>query len=190
MKHMLITCKTVLTQWGRYKMDAISQTFSIAFSWMKIFEFWLQFDWLKSVSTHPINNIPAMVQIMAWRRPCDNISYEPMMISLPTPICVIWPQRVNGMHVFAYTGELSGKPRFQCHHERKSEACNACGKLFRDSSSLESHISSMHRNQVFPCTLCSNVYKTKHGLTTYVKQHGSIFGYMCYVCGKQFSHKS
>ena len=35
-----------LTHWGRDKMDAISQTtFSSAFSWMKIFEFWLKFHW-------------------------------------------------------------------------------------------------------------------------------------------------
>ena len=36
----------LLTHWGRDKMDAISQTtLSSAFSWMKMFEFWLQFDW-------------------------------------------------------------------------------------------------------------------------------------------------
>ena len=35
-----------LTHWGRDKMDAISQTtFSNAFSWMKMCEFWLTFQW-------------------------------------------------------------------------------------------------------------------------------------------------
>ena len=35
-----------LKHWGRDKMDAISQTtFSSAFSWMKMFEFWLKFHW-------------------------------------------------------------------------------------------------------------------------------------------------
>ena len=35
-----------LTHWGRYKMDAISQTTcSSAFSWMKMFEFRLKFHW-------------------------------------------------------------------------------------------------------------------------------------------------
>ena len=35
-----------LTHWGRDKMDAISQTtFSIAFSWMKIFEYRLKLHW-------------------------------------------------------------------------------------------------------------------------------------------------
>ena len=35
-----------LTHWGRKKIDAILQTtFSNAFSWMKMFEFRLQFHW-------------------------------------------------------------------------------------------------------------------------------------------------
>ena len=37
---------TLLTHWGRDKMDAISQTaFSNAFSWMKMFEYRLKFHW-------------------------------------------------------------------------------------------------------------------------------------------------
>ena len=38
--------KLPLTHWGRDKMAAIFQTtFSNAFSWMKIYEFWLRFHW-------------------------------------------------------------------------------------------------------------------------------------------------
>ena len=36
----------LLTHWGRDKMTPIfSKTFSNAFSWMKIYEFWLKFHW-------------------------------------------------------------------------------------------------------------------------------------------------
>ena len=49
---------------------------------------------LKFVHKGPINNIPAMVQIMAWRRPGDKPLSEPMMVSLPTHICVARPQWV------------------------------------------------------------------------------------------------
>ena len=35
-----------------------------------------------------INNIPALVQIMAWDRPGDKPLSEPMMVSLMTHICV------------------------------------------------------------------------------------------------------
>ena len=42
-----------------------------------------------------INNIPALVQIMAWRRPGDKPLSEPMMVSLLTHISVTRPQWVN-----------------------------------------------------------------------------------------------
>ena len=40
-------------------------------------------------------NIPALVQIMAWRRPGDKPLSEPMMVSLLTHICVTRPQWVK-----------------------------------------------------------------------------------------------
>ena len=50
----------------------------------------------KFVPKGSINNIPALVQIMAWRRPGDKPLSEPMMVNLPTHICVTRPQWVNG----------------------------------------------------------------------------------------------
>ena len=47
---------------------------------------------LKFVPKGPINNIPALVQIMAWHRPGDKPLSEPMMVSLLTHICVTRPQ--------------------------------------------------------------------------------------------------
>ena len=49
---------------------------------------------LKFVPRCPINNIPALVQIMDWCRPGDNPLSEPMMVSLSTHICVTRPQWV------------------------------------------------------------------------------------------------
>ena len=50
---------------------------------------------LKFVPENPIDNIPALFQIMAWRRPGDKPLFEPMMVRLPTHICVTRPQCVN-----------------------------------------------------------------------------------------------
>ena len=50
---------------------------------------------LKFVPQGSINNIPALVQIMAWRRPGDKPLSGPMMVRLPTHICVTRPQWVN-----------------------------------------------------------------------------------------------
>ena len=51
--------------------------------------------WLKFVLKLQINNIPALVLIMAWCRPGDMPLSEPMMGSLPTHIWVTRPQWVN-----------------------------------------------------------------------------------------------
>ena len=50
---------------------------------------------LKFVCRGPVNNIPALVQIMAWRHPGKKPLSEPMMVSLPTHICVTRPQWVK-----------------------------------------------------------------------------------------------
>ena len=49
---------------------------------------------LKFVPKGPINNIPALVQIMAWRRSGDKPLSEPMVVRLSTHICVTRPQWV------------------------------------------------------------------------------------------------
>ena len=53
---------------------------------------------LKFVRKGPINNIPALVQIMAWHRPGDKPLSEPMMVSLLTHICLTRPQCVKEVH--------------------------------------------------------------------------------------------
>ena len=50
---------------------------------------------LKFVPEGRINNIPPLVQIMAWRCPGDKPLSEPMLVRLPTYICVTRPQWVN-----------------------------------------------------------------------------------------------
>ena len=50
---------------------------------------------LKFVPKGPINNISALVQIIAWRRSVDKPLSDPMLVSLPTHICVTRPQWVN-----------------------------------------------------------------------------------------------
>ena len=66
-------------------MNNISQT---TFS-MKMLEFRIS---LKFVPKGPINNILALVQIMAWCPSGDKPLSEPMMVSLSTHICVPGPQ--------------------------------------------------------------------------------------------------
>ena len=51
---------------------------------------------LKFVPKASIDNIPALVQIMAWQWPGDKPLSEPMMVRLLTHLCVSRPQWVKG----------------------------------------------------------------------------------------------
>ena len=83
----------ILTHWSRDKMAAIFQTtFSNGFSWMKMLNLDLNFT---EVRCDGIDNIPALIQIMAWRLPGDKPLSESEMVSLLTHICVTRPQWVK-----------------------------------------------------------------------------------------------
>ena len=51
--------------------------------------------YFNEVCKGPINNITALVQIMAWRWPCDKLLSEPMMIVLLMHLCVAQPRWIN-----------------------------------------------------------------------------------------------
>ena len=51
---------------------------------------------LKFAPKGPINHIPSLIQIIAWRRSGEKPLSETMAARLPTHICVTRPQSVNG----------------------------------------------------------------------------------------------
>ena len=76
-------------------MAAISQTtFSNAFPWKKNIPIAINIS-LKLVPRDQINNIPALVQIMAWGWSGDKPLFEPMMLTLLMHIWVTRLQQVN-----------------------------------------------------------------------------------------------
>ena len=87
---------------------------------------------LKFVPKGPINNIPALVQIMAWRRSGDKSLSEPMLVSLPTHICVTRPQWVNTVywlpHVSRYHSVRCGKICWIFPISRLRDFTRYCGK--------------------------------------------------------------
>ena len=92
----LHTNTTLLTHWGRDNLTAISQL-DDAFKRIFLNENFLISTKisLKFVPKGPINNIPALVQIMDWHRPGDTPLSEAVMVKLLTHICVARPQWVN-----------------------------------------------------------------------------------------------
>ena len=55
---------------------------------------------LKFVSKGQINNVPALVQIVAWQRPGDKPLSEPVIVNLLMHICITQPQWVNVIYPY------------------------------------------------------------------------------------------
>ena len=76
---------------------------------------------LTFVSKGPISYIPALVQMMAWRRPGDKPSSEPIMVRLLTHVCVTRPQWVKTINWYdMHVGELIFKYREDREHKAVS----------------------------------------------------------------------
>ena len=74
---------------------------------------------LKFVPKGQINNIPVLVKMMALRRPVDKQLSEPIVVRLPTHICVTRPQWVKNIEAWI-TWPRFYRRRHQMHsRERK-----------------------------------------------------------------------
>ena len=93
-KHFNMVCNG-LTHWGRDKNVRLfaDDTFKRIFLNENV-RISINIS-LKFVPKGLINNIPALVLMMAWRRPGDKPLSEPMVARSPTHMCVTRPQWVN-----------------------------------------------------------------------------------------------
>ena len=104
LSHRIVVFNTLRPrQNGRHFTDDI-------FKWILVNEnVWIPIKLsMKFVPKGPISNIPALVQITAWRRLGDKPLSEPMVVSWRTHICVTRPQWVNTV---LYLTELTLVPR-------------------------------------------------------------------------------
>ena len=109
---------------------------------------------LKLVPKGPINNIPALVQIMAWRRPGDKPWSEPMMVSLLTHIYVTRPQWVK--YITDYTAlalcHLANLLFSQGILPNEFNIANVFPIYNAKNAILVATIETSHCNQHFPAT--------------------------------------
>ena len=110
---------------------------------------------LKFVLKGPINNIPALVQIMAWRRPGAKPLSEPVMVNLLTHICITRPQWVdanNGSPPVRHQSITCTKERFL-----------PSGRLATDFSEIQTNIprtrlSGENAFENVACKLCAMLF--------------------------------
>ena len=161
-------------------MDAISQTiFSYPFSWMKIYEFRLIFHWILFLRVKL--TIPALVQIMTWRRTGDKPLSEPMLIILLTHICVTRPRVVSYPFPDSNIYSSLGYSTFYSQIIRFHRLCNNKSDfLFRAKLIYQKLINSGYKFNLLRKTFMGFINKypaeSKYG----VQRHDNLFLQMLY----------
>ena len=132
----------VVAQFGKYWLSHRSQDKMAAIFWTTFSNgFFLNQNVcilikisLKCVPMGPINNIPALVQIMAWCRPSNKPLSEPKMVCLLTHICVTGPQWViQGITLVHFLKNIHNRhPQFTCEHHPITMVIEYWFKWFED----------------------------------------------------------
>ena len=102
---------------------------------------------LKFVPKAPINNIPVLVQIMAWRRPGDKPFSEAMLVCLLTHICVTRPQWFNKQQLYGthnYTHIHTCTENVPATDSYKMHGCDVCECFFTVCMDLITYIRKLH----------------------------------------------
>ena len=106
---------------------------------------------VKFVPKGPINNILALVQIMAWRRPGDKPLSEPMMVRLTTHICVTRPQWVK-LQQQKKQSEEGYRCMYKC--QPSSWVPMTCGVTWRSHVLANDSVNIMTRSHKIKATSC------------------------------------
>lgn len=101
-----------------------------------------------------------------------------------------WQRENEWRSVGGGGGNMSSTPAGSAGRKKKDEACEYCGKQFRNSSNLTVHRRSHTGERPYRCGLCNYACAQSSKLTRHMKTHGAQgakASFLCQLCSVPFT---
>ncbi|XP_053995486.1 zinc finger protein 100-like isoform X1 [Hylaeus anthracinus] len=122
-----------------------------------------------------IQNITRLIDFK-WKEVDENVTKENTENTTAS--------KIDEVDVSMKSGKVS-----KCNLKPLKYSCSTCGKRWKTSAELKTHIKSHSTLKPYMCEKCGQAYKHKHALEIHVGMHNGINPFQCNFCNKCFTQK-